>query len=158
MERLSLFICHRADVAMNEETKSTIQIDPEDRIGGRPTKQYSSIIWSGLVALLLLGGGFLFWHYAGDKSGFGTVYSQLGIQPLPAGIARQPQIWSRLEQLGREPCYTEAVVMLAEQLLKAGFPREAGTSLQSFARRCGNPNEVLSLAYEAFRRINDYAS
>jgi clan AA aspartic protease (TIGR02281 family) len=143
---------------MTEETKSTIQVDPGDRIGGRPARQYSSIIWSGLVALLLLGGGFLFWHHASDKSGFGGVYSQLGIKPLPPGVARQPQIWSRLEQLAREPCYTEAVVQLAEQLLKAGFPREAGTSLQTFARRCGNAAEVLPLAYDAFGRINDHAN
>lgn len=142
---------------MNEETKSTVQVDPGDRIGGGPARQNSSIIWSGLAALLLVGGGFLFWHYAGDKSGFGAVYSQLGIQPLPPGVARQPQIWSRLEQLAREPCYTDAVVQLGEQLLKAGFPREAGTSLQTFARRCGNAGKVLPLAYEAFGRINDHA-
>jgi aspartyl protease family protein len=148
-----------------EETKPTIQIDPGDRLGGGSAGQNASFIMSGLVVLLLLGGGFLFWHYAGNKSPvdvltkspFDDVYAQLGIRPLPSSVARQPQISSRLEQLGREPCYTEAAVQLAEQLLKVGFPREAGLSLQAFARRCGNPNEVLSVAYEAFRRVNDYA-
>jgi clan AA aspartic protease (TIGR02281 family) len=149
-----------------EETKPTIKIDPGERLGGGSAGQNTSFILSGLVVLLLLGGGFLFWYYtdnkslfgAGTKSAFDNVYAQLGIQPLPPGVARQPQISNRLEQLGREPCYTEAVVRLAQQLLKTGFPREAGTSLQTFARRCGNPNEVLPLAYEAFVRINDHAS
>jgi tetratricopeptide (TPR) repeat protein len=135
-----------------------IQIDPNDRIGG-PQERKSSLTWLALSGMVALGLGLLFWFYFTTKNDFGAIYSQLGIKPLPtAAFEQQPQIRNQLERLGREPCYVDAVVELGEHLLKAGFPREAGTSLRTFARRCGNAADVLPLAYTAFGRINDYTS
>jgi aspartyl protease family protein len=90
-------------------------------------------------------------------SEFESVYSQLGIQPLPPNVERQQQVQSRLDQLNREPCFTDAMVGLGRALLDAGYPRETATSLRTFAKRCGNAREVLPLGYHALERINDFS-
>jgi hypothetical protein len=51
-----------------------------------------------------------------------ATYKQLGIQPLPLTVKRQNQIQSRLAQLSREACYTDAIVGLGRALLDAGYP------------------------------------
>jgi hypothetical protein len=91
-----------------------------------------------------------------EASEFESVYSQLGIQPLPPNVERQQQVQSRLDQLNREPCFTDAIVGLGRALLDVGYPRQAATSLRTFAKRCGNAREVLPLAYHALERINDF--
>jgi hypothetical protein len=73
---------------------------------------------------------------------FETVYTELGIQPLPSNVERQERVQSRLAQLSRESCYRDAVVNLARAFLDAGYPREAATSLRSFVKRCGSAAEV----------------
>ena len=91
------------------------------------------------------------------RSDFEETYNQLGIQPLPLTVGRQHQIQSRLAQLSREACYTDAIVGLGRALLDAGYPREAAISLRSFVKRCGSAPEVLPLAYTALQKINDYS-
>ena len=71
-------------------------------------------------------------------SEFERVYSQLGIQSLAPNVERQQQVQSRLHQLNREPCFTDAIVGLGRALLDAGYPRQTATSLRNFAKRCGN--------------------
>jgi aspartyl protease family protein len=129
-----------------------------------------------IVLVLLLGGGFGYWYYASQKLNhiakdaprqipsnfksapeFEAVYAQLGIQPLPSTVEQQQQVQARLSQLGREPCYRDAVVDLARALLKNGYPRESATSLRSFAKRCGGVEEILPLAYEGLSRISDFS-
>jgi aspartyl protease family protein len=105
----------------------------------------------------MLGGGAL-WHVTSQNERLGPVYSQLGIEPLPITVAWQPNVQARLEQLVREPCYRDAVVKLANELLAADYPREAATSLLTFADRCGGAPEVLPLAYEALNRVGDFAA
>jgi clan AA aspartic protease (TIGR02281 family) len=90
-------------------------------------------------------------------SEFERVYNQLGIQPLPSNVERREQIQSRLDQLNREACYTDAIVGLGRALLAAGYPREAANSLRSFVKRCGSAPEVLPVAYSALERINDFS-
>ena len=91
------------------------------------------------------------------RSDFEETYRQLGIQPLPLTVERQQQIQSRLAQLSREACYTDAIVGLGRALLDAGYPREAAISSRSFVKRCGSAREVLPLAYTALQKLNDYS-
>jgi hypothetical protein len=79
-----------------------------------------------------------------------------GIEPLPITVAWQPNVQARLEQLVREPCYRDAVVQLANELLAADYLREATTSLLTFADRCGGAPEELPLAYEALSRVGGF--
>jgi tetratricopeptide (TPR) repeat protein len=125
-----------------------------------------------VTIVLAVGGGGLYWHYtyappaappaappsASPEKGpeFERVYKELGIQPLPSNVERQPQVQSRLTQLNREACYTDAIVGLGRALLDAGYPREAATSLRSFVKRCGSASEVLPYAYTGYERINDF--
>jgi hypothetical protein len=91
-------------------------------------------------------------------SEFERVSSQLGIQPLPSRVERQQQVQSRLAQLGREACYTDAIVGLGRALLDARYPREAANGLRTFVKRCGSATEVLPLAYSALERLNDFSA
>jgi predicted aspartyl protease len=113
-----------------------------------------------ILLLLLLGFGLaggLYGFYRFQNERFGSVYTQLGIETLPLWLSWQPSTQTDLDQLRREPCYRDAVVKLGNELIDAGYPREAATSLRSFATRCGNPRQVLPLAYEALRRVGDFA-
>jgi hypothetical protein len=75
---------------------------------------------------------------------------------LPSNVEGQPEVKGLLNQLSREPCYTEAIVGLGRALLDAKYPREAATSLRSFANHCGSASEVLPYAYTGYERINDF--
>ena len=81
-----------------------------------PNKAHSDRIFP--IALLVItivlavGGGAFYWYRTSKGSDFETVYIELGIQPLPSNVERQERIQSRLAQLGREPCYRDAVVNL----------------------------------------------
>src|SRR5262249_12735086 len=127
-----------------------------------PNKAYSDRIFP--VALLVItivlgvGGGAFYWYHTSKESDFETVYIELGIPPLPSNVERQERVQSRLAQLSREPCYRDAVVNLARALLDAGYPREAGTRLRSFVKRCGSAAEVLPLAFTGLERINDFSA
>ena len=121
-----------------------------------------------ITIVLAVGGGAFYWYHtptgsnrSGDqrlgRSDLETVYTELGIQPLPSNVERQERVESRLAQLSREPCYRDAVVNLARALLNAGYPRQAATSLRSFVKRCGSAPEVLPLAFTGLERINDFS-
>ena len=125
-----------------------------------------------LVVIAVLGGGFLYWYFlaqsvhapvrAGmeDARGqdYSTIYAQLGIKQLPPNIERQPQIRNRLDQLSREPCYLNAIIGFADALLQAGYPRETDTSLLSFTRHCGGPDEILVRRYTALSQASDFSA
>jgi tetratricopeptide (TPR) repeat protein len=131
-----------------------------------------------VTILIVSAGGALFWYYTSresdfshakdaprespskpttSRSDFEATYNQLGIQPLPSTIEGQQRISSRLAQLNREPCYTDAIIGLGRALLDAGYPREAASSLRSFVKHCGRAPEVLPLAFTALDRINDFS-
>jgi hypothetical protein len=141
--------------------------------GGPAPHRIFPVTLFAVTIVLAVGGGALYWHHASSApppapssaaldtskgSEFERVYSQLGIQPLPSNVERQQQVQSRLAQLSREACYTDAIVGLGQALLDAGYPREAGNSLRTFVKRCGSASEVLPHAYTAFERINDFSA
>jgi aspartyl protease family protein len=130
-----------------------IEVSPQDRIPRRRNRTFPIVL---VVVALMLGGG-AFWYVTSQNERLSPVYSQLGIEPLPITVAWQPNVQARLDQLMREPCYRDAVVKLANELLAADYPREAATGLRTFADRCGGAPEVLPLAYEAFNRVGDFA-
>jgi clan AA aspartic protease (TIGR02281 family) len=109
-----------------------------------------------LLVVLGLGGGAAYWYLDLQNGRFGQVYTQLGIEPLPILVEWRPSVQTELDRLRREPCYRDAVVKLANDLLDAGYPREAATGLMSFAKRCGGARQVLPTAYEALQRIGDF--
>jgi hypothetical protein len=134
-----------------------IEIDPQDRIlrvaeRKRPIGRVIAII---SVAVLILGAGIYYWQIS---SNYADVYKQLNIQPLPLTVEMQPQIYSRLAQLSREPCYRDAILKLSDALLDAGYPRESATSLLAFSRRCGDTDNeaILTRAYIGFKKISDF--
>jgi tetratricopeptide (TPR) repeat protein len=138
-----------------------------------PVPRANILRLTGIIILIAIaGGGFLSYYTSSNnqppvpptkepqqqpRSDFEETYKQLDIQPLPLTVERQNQIQSRLAQLTREACYTDAVVGLGRALLDAGYPREAAISSRSFVKRCGSALEVLPLAYTALQKINDYA-
>jgi tetratricopeptide (TPR) repeat protein len=126
-----------------------------------PNKAHSDrifpVVLLAITIVLAVGGAAFYWYHTSKGSDFETVYTELGIQPLPSNVERQERVQSRLAQLSREPCYRDAVVNLAKALLDAGFPREAATSARSFVKRCGSAPEVLPLAYTGLERINDFS-
>ena len=145
--------------------------------GGPAPRLIFPVTLFAVTIALAVGGGALYWHHTSSAppaappsapaaaaldtskgSEFERVYSQLGIQPLPSNVERQQQVQSRLAQLSREACYTDAIIGLGQALLAAGYPREAATSLRDFVGRCGSAAEVLPLAYTAFQQINDFSA
>ena len=142
--------------------------------GGGPAPSPNFPVTLLAVSIVLaVGGGALYWHHTSKReaerplapppvshvrSEFENVYNQLGIQPLPPNLERQQPVQSRLAQLSREPCYTDAIVGLGRALLDAGYPREAATSLRTFVKRCGSASEVLPHAYYGLERINDFSA
>jgi aspartyl protease family protein len=135
-----------------------IELDPRDRISYSDPRQFP--IFAIIVgAIVIVGcGAFFYWQYLGQRPNYTEVYRQLGILSLPTTIQALPQVQSRLEQLRREPCYRDAVYALADALLEAGYPREADTSLLSFAKRCGQSDEILVRRFKALFRASDYSA
>src|SRR5260370_6858901 len=136
-----------------------IKIDPQDRIlrvAGRK-RVIGRAITTISVVVLILGGGIYYWQMS---SKYADVYKQLNIQPLPLTAEIQPQIFSRLAQLSREPCYRDAILEFSDALLDAGYPRESATSLLAFSRRCGDTNNdaILTRAYIGFKKISDFSA
>jgi clan AA aspartic protease (TIGR02281 family) len=156
------------------------RIAPLGREGDRPIPRPTifPITLFAVAIVLAMGGGILYWHQTSSAppapplsappapvaappekgSEFERVYKDFGIRPLPSSVERQPQVQSRLSQLNREACYTDAIVGLGRVLLDAGYPREAATSLRSFVKRCGSASEVLPYAYTGYERINDFSA
>src|SRR5271165_668029 len=135
---------------------------------------YADWIFPILVIVILTifasGGGLYYWlvvwqspsappaqtrNYTQPSSEFSSVYTQLGIQPLPANVERQIQ--TQLTRLSREACYRDAIADLADALRKAGYPRESATSLRTFTQRCPNSEYLLAKAYDALDGIGDFA-
>src|ERR1700722_13222476 len=116
------------------------------------------IVWVVLLAALSLAGAALYGYYVLQEQKFETVYSQLGIDALPLTVALRPDVENRLDQLKREPCYQDALIRLARDLLDAGYPREAAVGSINFVKRCGGARAVLPNAYDALERVNDFSA
>ena len=136
-----------------------IEIDPQDRLlhFTKHKRPIGTIIAIILVAIAILGAGGFYWMFVSQI--FADVYKQLNIAPLPITVELKPNIYSRLDQLKREPCYREAIIELSDELLDAGYPRESATSVLAFANRCGNSENVslLSRAYIGFSKVSDFS-
>jgi hypothetical protein len=135
-----------------------IELDPQDRLqrfGESRPSSFTKIMIGMIVVALFGGGGFFYWY--SQRSNYAHVYASLGIASLPSAVELQPQIQNRLDQLSREPCYRVAIYGLADALLKAGYPRETDISLISFAKRCGESNEILVRRYTALSRASDFS-
>ena len=142
------------------------------RGGPAPRPSVFPVTLFAVTIVLAVGGGGLYWHHTWSArpplrpplrprtkgSEFERVHKELGIQPLPSNVERQPQVQSRLAQLRREACYTDAIVGFGQALLDAGYPREAANSLRTFVKRCGSASEVLPHAYYGLERINDFSA
>jgi tetratricopeptide (TPR) repeat protein len=131
-------------------------------------KYFLSIVLAFVITALIVSSAFLFYPHAklplansfGELSvpasdRFRLVYDQLGILPLPPAVERQQIIQQGLEQLGREPCYRDAIAQLSDGLLQAGYPRESATSLLRFTDRCPGSVFLLAGAYQALTTISD---
>ena len=173
--RVSNYLSSQADITDNSGAGGLAgfgRIAPGGGGGGGPAPRLIFPVTLFAVTIVLaVGGGALYWHHTSSAppsaprrrrahtskgSEFERVYSQLGIQPLPSNVERQQQVQSRLAQLSREACYTDAIVGLGRALLDAGYPREAATSLRTFVKRCGSASEVLPLAYSAFEQSTTF--
>src|SRR5258708_23524187 len=117
---------------------------------------YSSVLIISVV-VTLAAGGFAYWYFW-IKRDFNAVYAQLGILPLPFNLQLDTEISKRLEQLSREPCYRDGMTGLADALVASGYPREADTSLQSFAKRCGSSDTILMRRHQALLKASDFAN
>jgi tetratricopeptide (TPR) repeat protein len=134
-----------------------IKLDPDSRIRISEDHTFPVIVVI-IIVLAVLGGGFFYWYYMPQKQDHSAVYAQLGIVQLPTNIERQPPIQSRLDQLGREPCYKDAIIGLSRALLESGYPRESANGLLSFAKRCGTSEVLLRDAYEALVKVGDFSA
>jgi predicted aspartyl protease len=137
-----------------------IEIDPQDRLRyqterRRPIAGKITIIFA---AIAILGVSLFYWVFVSQK--FADVYTQLNIAPLPFTLELRPEVYSRLDQLKREPCYREAIIALAGSLLDSGYPRESAIGLLAFAHRCGDAqNEtLLERAYIGFKKVSDFSA
>jgi clan AA aspartic protease (TIGR02281 family) len=117
---------------------------------------YSLVLIISAIAAVAVGGSAYWYHWI--RHDFSAVYLQLGIPPLPLSIESEGEIARRLEQLSREPCYKDGAIGFADALLAAGYPRDADTSLLSFAKRCGNSNDVLLRRHLALMKASDFAN
>lgn len=86
---------------------------------------------------------------------FAAVYTRLAIQ-LPADVARDPQVWNRLDQLKREPCDQKSLDDLALILDKIGYRRQAAESQYNFVKVCGGPVIALHKSIDLLLKLSDY--
>jgi predicted aspartyl protease len=142
-----------------------IKIDPKDRpLHLAERKRSVGIVIATILFLIaVIGAGIFFWRSSSnytDPSNYTEVFKQLNIPPLPPTVLLQPRVYNRLDQLGREPCYQDAIVELSDALLDSGYPRESAVSLLTFARRCKTTNneELLARAYSSFKKVGDFAA
>jgi clan AA aspartic protease (TIGR02281 family) len=135
-----------------------LELDPLARL------QAKIFVWTISIVAALFGGGFLYWYHREppppippSRPIYADVYANLGIAPLPTTVQHKPQVKNRLDQLSREPCYRDAIYGLADALLEVGYPRETDTSLVSFAKRCGESDEILVRRYKALLQASDFS-
>jgi clan AA aspartic protease (TIGR02281 family) len=136
-----------------------IEIDPQDRLLHFTAKKgrAGTVIALTLAAIAIFGAGIFYWIFVSQT--FADVYKQLNIAPLPITVEFRPKIYSRLDQLKREPCYSEAIVELSDELLDVGYPRESAAIVLAFANRCGSAENtsLLSRAYIGLTEVSDFS-
>jgi tetratricopeptide (TPR) repeat protein len=129
---------------------------PETAVRRSKDFVYSFALIVSLVVILVIG-GFGYWYFW-IRRDFSSVYAQLGISSLPVNVELETEISKRLEQLRHEPCYKDGMLGFADALVAAGYPREANTSLLSFARRCGDSDAILLRRHQALLKASDFAN
>jgi predicted aspartyl protease len=114
----------------------------------------------GLIALgvIVAVGTAGYFIYSSRQPKYAAVYERLAISPLPAAVEATPNVQRRLEELRQKPCDREAIIPLAEGLMRADMPREGATSILNFSVRCGPHPQALDVAYRAFYRLRDWQS
>lgn len=150
-----------------------MQIDPEDRIGGRYGSEPKSKL--GLfVGILLLAGiivGTAMWFNPGfsarvsaflggspafDQSVYADLYAELGINPLPANVAANPVIRKSLSVLLREKCDSKARGALMNDLARLSYNRESAITAENYDAKCSASTDALTRAYNGYSKINDH--
>jgi clan AA aspartic protease (TIGR02281 family) len=117
-----------------------------------------AVVLTVMAVIAAIGGGFLYWYHSPKARDYTDVYVKLGIPQLPSTAQGEPKIQSRLDQLGREGCYREAIIGLSNSLIQLGYPREADTSLHNFIKRCGESDDLLVLRYQALSEASDFSA
>ena len=131
-----------------------IELDPRKwRAGER--RFYGFVALIALGVLVAVGTAAFFIHDA-SRPKYAGVYERLGIAALPTAVETAPDVQRRLDELQRNPCDREAIIPLAEGLMRADLPREGATSILNFSERCGPHPQALDVAYRAFFRLRDW--
>lgn len=96
--------------------------------------------------------------YVDENGGevFGEVYKQLGIR-LPENVVHDPQLWTILSVLKREPCDQKSLNDFVLLLDRVGYRREGALSQYNFVKRCGAPQAALFKATNTFIGLSDFA-
>ena len=135
-----------------------IKIDPSDRWPAEKPRRIPGLVVIFTVAILfILCGGAYYWYAFLQNSRYSAVYQQLGITNLPSGLNLMPVVQRSLDQLEHEPCFRDAVISLADEMLRAGYPRDTGDILANFSRRCGDSDDLSLRRYSAAFMQNDFS-
>jgi predicted aspartyl protease len=136
-----------------------IEIDARDRAlhFSQPKRRYGAVVAIIVILIACLAAGIFYWR---TQATYSEVYRQLNISSLPITIEFQSQIYNRIDQLRREPCYKDAVIGLSDALIEAGYPRESALSLGAFAERCRaiDDEDILDREYDAFSKMDDFSA
>src|SRR5947208_2395820 len=95
------------------------------------------------LAVLVTLGAAAFFMYDAMGPTYAGVYDRLGLAALPPAVEMNPGVRPRLEELRRNPCSRDAIIPLAEGLMRADMAREGATSILNFSIRCGPHPEAL---------------
>lgn len=148
-----------------------MQLDERDRIGGPPRQQWAGGPIVGLVIILvLICGGLYFYHdisgllnfsrqaVAGKEGGddFGPVYQHLGIAPLDVNVAYQDKVEAALVKLKNEPCDRTGIFALSQALEQTSKVRVSAQALEGFAKVCKNTDGELYRAADLYFSLGDY--
>jgi len=110
-----------------------------------------------VAILFIVCGGAYYWFIFLQGSRYSAVYLQLGITNFPSGLTSTPVVQQSLDQLEHEPCFRDAVISLADEMLRAGYPRDAGDILVKFSRRCGDSDDLSVRRYRVAFMQNDFS-
>lgn len=137
-----------------------LQIQGYDRISSYQEERRSYLSSFVMLLIVILAAGCAYFFYFNDPLAllgrkFAVVYDQLDIAEVPTSFEQNREAARRLDQLRREPCDLEAIRPLAQQLVDAGYPREAAKAARRFGQRCGVDSTLFNTAYLAMTRIGD---
>ena len=153
-----------------------MQINQEDRIGGRPQRAkrwplaLAFGIFAAVVAAVVLFSNDLDAYLnfgrtnvsaalAGKPSekDFGPLYQQLGIAPLDVKVAYRANVLSALTALRQEFCDKHAIYDLTVALENADARRPAAEALIGFAKECHNAEGELYTAADIYFGLSEFS-